>query len=217
MKMQEVDLIIASLVAITGAVLFVTLRRNVQPEASAPAWTWADAIEPEQGNDTSQDAPEPVSVPSIVQAVITAGVSALQLWKPPAKYADTIAAAEVASGLPVDMLARLLWQESHYRDDIITGRTKSPAGALGIAQFMPATAKELNIDPLNTEQAIYAAARYLATLYRRFGNWSEALAAYNWGQGNVQRKGLAKAPKETRDYYAGILADVNNSNGTDYA
>lgn len=141
----------------------------------------------------------------------------LGLWRPPEKYAATIAAAEDRAGLPRNLLARLLYQESHYREDIITGRTRSSAGALGIAQFMPATAAEMGIDPLNPVQAINAAADYLARLHARFGNWSEALAAYNWGMGNVSRKGLAAAPRETRLYYSQILADVNSSNGTAYA
>lgn len=45
-------------------------------------------------------------------------------------------------------------------------------------------------------------------LYRQTGDWAQALAAYNWGIGNVRRKGLAAAPAETRNYYAGILADI---------
>lgn len=137
----------------------------------------------------------------------------LGLWRPPQKYAAMIAQAEAANGLPVDMLARLLWQECRYREDIITGKVRSPAGALGIAQFMPATAREMGIDPLNPAQAISGAARYLARLFNSLGTWREALAAYNWGIGNVQRKGLDAAPAETRRYYAEILADVNAANG----
>ena len=143
--------------------------------------------------------------------------TALGLWRAPAQYAGTIAAAESAHGIPATMLERLLWQECRYREDIITGRTRSPVGAVGIAQFMPATAREMGIDPLNVPQAIDGAARYLARLYRMFGNWSEALAAYNWGMGNVQRKGLASAPRETRDYYTSILADVNAATGSTWA
>ncbi|AVO43336.1 hypothetical protein C6571_16770 [Simplicispira suum] len=148
--------------------------------------------------------------------IMTTARNALGLWHPPEKYAQAIAAAEAANGLPRDMLARLLWQESRYREEIIAGRVRSPAGALGIAQFMPATARELGINALDPFQAIPAAARYLARLYGMFGNWSEALAAYNWGMGNVQRRGLDAAPTETRNYYRQILADVNAANGTSY-
>ncbi|MGA8787260.1 MAG: lytic transglycosylase domain-containing protein [Polaromonas sp.] len=143
--------------------------------------------------------------------------NALGLWHPPAQYAGTIAATEDRYGIPRDILARLLYQESRYRADIISGATSSPVGALGIAQFMPATAAEMGIDPLNPTQAIDGAGRYLSQLYQRLGGWSEALAAYNWGIGNVQRKGIAAAPRETRLYYSQILADVNSTNGTAYA
>jgi soluble lytic murein transglycosylase-like protein len=139
--------------------------------------------------------------------------TALGLWRPPQKYAGQIAQAEINYGLPVDLLARLLWQECRYREDIITGKVRSSAGAMGIAQFMPATAREMGIDPLNPAQAIDGAARYLARLYRQLGNWTETLAAYNWGIGNVQRRGLDAAPAETRRYYAEILADINAANG----
>lgn len=128
--------------------------------------------------------------------------------KVPLQYRGAIAQAEQAGGIPDGMLARLLWQESRYRPEIIDGRKRSPVGALGIAQFMPATAREMGIDPLEPFQAIGAAGRYLSSLYRQTGSWQEALAAYNWGIGNVKRKGLAAAPKETRNYFGQILADL---------
>ena len=111
----------------------------------------------------------------------------LGLWRPPEKYAALIAAAGSKYDLPVDLLARLLWQESRYREDIITGAVRSRVGAVGIAQFMPATAAEMGIDPLNVEQSIDAAAKYLRRLYNSLQVWDKAIAAYNWGIGNVQR------------------------------
>jgi hypothetical protein len=123
-------------------------------------------------------------------------------------YADTISAAEARYGLPDSLLARVLYQESRYRPDVISGATTSPAGALGIAQFMPATARDLGIDPLNPSQAIDGAGRYLKQLFDQFGDWGKALAAYNWGPGNVAKKGMDAAPAETRAYVAYILNDV---------
>jgi len=153
----------------------------------------------------------------IGDTIVNKAVSTLQLWRAPAQYAGLIAQSEARHNIPSGMLERLLWQESRYRDDIITGRVKSPAGATGIAQFMPATAREYGIDPLNVAQSINAAGLYLRRLHNRFGNWTEALAAYNWGQGNVSRKGLAQAPRETRNYYSQILADVNAATGRNLA
>lgn len=124
------------------------------------------------------------------------------------RYAGTISAAAREHGIPFALLARVLWEESRFRQDIIDGTTRSPAGALGIAQFMPATAAELGIDPLKPGQAIDGCARYLRRLYDRFGTWRQAVAAYNWGQGNVNRYGLAKAPEETQRYMREVLTDV---------
>jgi soluble lytic murein transglycosylase-like protein len=124
-------------------------------------------------------------------------------------YQAMIVAGAEGHGVPVSMLAALLWKECRYRPEIINGTTRSRVGALGIAQFMPATAVEelgsveAALDPA---RAIPGAARYLAKLYRATGSWSEALAAYNWGVGNVTRKGIAAAPKETIDYYTVILS-----------
>lgn len=127
------------------------------------------------------------------------------------QYAEQIARAESVNGLPAGLLARLLFEESRYRQDIITGATRSPVGAVGIAQFMPATAKDLNVDPLDPASAIPGAGRYLKQLYAQLGSWDRTLAAYNWGVGNVKRKGLERAPAETRAYVANITNDIGLS------
>ena len=132
----------------------------------------------------------------------------------PEKYRNHIAAAELREGLPHDLLARLLWQESRYREDIISGAVTSPAGAMGIAQIVPRW--HPGVDPLDPFASIDYAARYLRDLRRQTGSWEMALAAYNWGIGNVNRalnnygreNLLAYAPKETRDYVSDITGDV---------
>ncbi len=88
----------------------------------------------------------------------------------------------------------------------------SHAGAMGLFQFMPQTAKEFGLrgnDAFDPEKAADAAARKLGGLMRFFhGDLAKALAAYNWGEGNVQRKGLAAAPEETRNYVPRVLANL---------
>lgn len=126
-------------------------------------------------------------------------------------YADQIAHTEQRYGLPVDLLARLLYQESRYRQDIISGATKSRVGAAGIAQFMPATARDFGIDPLDPIASIDAAGKYLSRLYRTFKRWDYALAAYNWGPGNMAkyiRGEKTVMPAETKNYVAQITTDV---------
>lgn len=105
------------------------------------------------------------------------------------------------TGVPPLLLAALLRQESKFNPGVVNTRT----GASGIAQFMPATAREWfgadwQSGVFNPERAIHQAARYLAWLYRQHGTWRLAVAAYNWGTGLLSRNGLALAPKETRDY-----------------
>lgn len=162
-------------------------------------------------------APDAPIVENIVNTVTSAVRTAFNVWQPPAQYAAAIAAAEDANGIPRDLLARLLWQETRYREDIITGRVRSPAGAVGMAQAMPTTAAEWKFDPLDPFASIDFAGRYLAWLRGRHNSWTEALAAYNWGTGNVARRGLAVAPRETRNYYSQILGDVNARHGTAWA
>lgn len=209
--MESRTLAVLGLLAV--AVVFALTWEEQDGQGEADPWdtTTPDTTTPDTSSDTD------TGKASITDEITDMARRAFNLWQPPAAYAATIAAAEQRHAIPNNMLARLLYQECRWRDDIISGRLRSPAGAVGIAQFMPATARELGIDPLDTTQAINAAGQYLAGLYRKFGNWTMALAAYNWGQGNVQRKGLAAAPLETRNYYSQILADVNAANGSAWA
>lgn len=131
-------------------------------------------------------------------------------------YRSKIEAAAMKHSVPVSILAWLLWKESRYNPAIISGAKRSPVGAMGIAQFMPATAREelgSEAAALDPAIAIPGAARYLRKLFNSLGSWEKALAAYNWGIGNVQRKGLDKAPAETRDYYTTIIARAGGIGG----
>ena len=122
----------------------------------------------------------------------------------PPKYQSLISSASAKHGIPPTLLSALLKQESGFADDVVTGRRKSSAGALGIAQFMPATARGMGVDPLNPTSAIDGAARYLANSYKQFGRWDLALAAYNAGGGAVSKyKGIPPF-KETQNYVASI-------------
>ena len=97
---------------------------------------------------------------------------------------------------------RLIWQESRFRVSAV-----SPAGAQGIAQFMPATAAERKLkDPFNPRQALWAAAGLLSSLKRRFGNLGLAAAAYNAGPKRVTDwlGDKRRLPEETRDYVKAI-------------
>lgn len=110
-------------------------------------------------------------------------------------------AAETAT-IPAAFLARLLWKESRFNPSAV-----SPKGAIGIAQFMPGTAKLRGLeDPFDPTAAIPASAKYLAKLRAQFGNLGLAAAAYNAGENRVARwrAGRSGLSAETRDFVASI-------------
>jgi hypothetical protein len=119
----------------------------------------------------------------------------------PPQYQPMIAQAAQKYGLPADVLTRQLKQESGFNPNAV-----SPAGATGIAQFMPGTAKDMGVNPLDPASAIDGGARYLAQNRDKFGgDMTKALAAYNWGPANVEQWSAAggdfsKLPRETQNY-----------------
>src|SRR5262245_28200258 len=115
---------------------------------------------------------------------------------------DTLAAAAHKSGLPVSFFANLIWQESRF-----VFRAVSPAGALGIAQFMPGTAAAVGLkNPFDPLQALPASARLLGALFQRLGNLGLAAAAYNAGEARVSNwlSNKSGLPQETRNYVLAI-------------
>lgn len=144
-------------------------------------------------------------------AIYFATQGVLVYWKRSAnaqKFLPNLHAAEDAYGIPRDLLARMAYQESRFREDIINGILRSSAGATGLMQLIPRFYP--GVDPLDPYQAIDAAAKSLAGYFRQFGTWKLALAAYNWGPGNLSKNLNApgKWPKETLDYVSQITQDV---------
>lgn len=112
---------------------------------------------------------------------------------------------ETKNNLPPGLLDRVWSAESSRGKKLF-----SSAGAEGPFQFMPATGRDYGLknreERLDFHKSSDAAARYLSDLLRRFdGDVSKAVAAYNWGPNRVIDKGLARAPRETRDYLQKIM------------
>src|SRR5262249_21068268 len=115
-----------------------------------------------------------------------------------------------ANGLPVEFFVRLIWRESRFRPTAIGPLTRSGKHALGIAQFMPATAAERNLlDPFNPIEALPKAAEFLKELRDQFGNLGLAAAAYNAGPGRVRAwmAGTASMPAQTRAYVTAVTGN----------
>jgi Transglycosylase SLT domain/SPOR domain len=111
---------------------------------------------------------------------------------------QALESAAAAHDLPLDFFVRLIRQESNFNPNSV-----SHAGAQGIAQFMPATARWRGLaDPFEPLQALYESARWLRELREQFGNLGLAAAAYNAGPRRVQDwlAGRGQLPGETRAY-----------------
>lgn len=114
-------------------------------------------------------------------------------------------AASKATGLPVELLKRVAGTESNFNPNAV-----SPAGAGGVMQLMPGTAQGLGVQNVfDAGKNIMGGAQYLRQQIDKYGNLPHALAAYNWGPGNVD--GWLKAggdpsrlPAETQGYISKI-------------
>lgn len=108
--------------------------------------------------------------------------------------------AEQVSLAP-ELIRSVVTAESDFQSQAV-----SHAGAQGLMQLMPETAKELGVDnSFDPHQNLLGGSRYLKQLFEKYdGDLDKTLAAYNWGQGNVDRKGLAEMPEETRNYLAKV-------------
>jgi hypothetical protein len=125
---------------------------------------------------------------------------AAQSFVPP-RYAPLIARAAQRWNVGAALLAAQIYAESGFNPF-----ARSPAGALGIAQFMPGTARAYALrNPLDPAQAIDAQAHLMHDLLRQFASVPLALAAYNAGAGAVARCGCIPPYPETRAYVAKIL------------
>lgn len=115
-------------------------------------------------------------------------------------FLEMARAAARRHGVPEDLFLRLVTQESAWNPEAL-----STAGAYGLAQLMPETARDLGVDRENPAQNLEGGARYLAQQYRTFGTWRLALAAYNAGPEAVNRHGGVPPFEETQNYVQVIL------------
>jgi Transglycosylase SLT domain len=132
---------------------------------------------------------------------------AAQTPDPRGSICPMIEAVAQTNGLPVDFFARVIWQESRFRPDVIGPLTHSGERALGIAQFMPGTAVERHLfEPFDPLEALPKSGEFLAELRNQFGNLGLAAAAYNAGPQRVRDfiTGSRDLPLETRNYVLAI-------------
>ena len=120
---------------------------------------------------------------------------------------------EALYNLPAGLLRSVALAESNGNQFAVSG-----AGAQGLFQFMPGTARDMGLrgnDVFNPMKAAEAAARYLSMLLQKNGgDLGKTLASYNWGIGNVQKYGMALMPGETRQYIPKVLSNMPGSGAT---
>ncbi len=117
------------------------------------------------------------------------------------RFVPAFTAAAQATGVDARLLASVAWTESGFNAAAV-----SRAGAQGLMQIMPATARGLGVDPTDPQQAALGAARYLAENLQKFdGRTDLALAAYNAGPGAVRKHGGIPPYAETQAYVSKVL------------
>jgi hypothetical protein len=133
-----------------------------------------------------------------------------------ASLQQIVSSAAASAGVPQAIAFAQAQQESSWNPNAYN----PTSGATGLFQLEPATAAQLGVtNPTDPTQSAQGGMTYLAQLYAQFGDWSTALAAYDWGMGNVQKAQaaygddwLSHAPTETQNYVSTILGSAGMDN-----
>ena len=176
-----------------GEAVVLTLRSGgeVTCDASLIEKIVADEVphpdpEPEQAPAAGSDQKPALDADSILEAT---------------PYGELISAASEAYGVNPLLVRALIQVESNYRP-----RARSSKGAMGLMQLMPQTARQYKVhNPFDPKANIEAGVQQLKTLIDKWGGVELALAAYNDGEGVVQRFGGVPPYRETRTYISKIL------------
>jgi len=124
----------------------------------------------------------------------------------PAAYAPVVAELSARYDLSPALIEAVVWQESRWRANAV-----SPAGARGLAQLMPGTARDLGVNPDDPIANLEGGARYLREQLDRFdGDLERALAAYNAGPGRVIRANGIPRIRETQVYVSSIMGRLSD-------
>ena len=121
-------------------------------------------------------------------------------------YDSLIIASALRHGVDPALMKAMMHTESGFNPN-----ARSPVGAQGLMQLMPATARRFGVyNAWNPAENIEGAAKYLKFLQGRFGNIQHVIASYNAGEGNVAKYGGIPPFRETRDYVQRVLSRYNN-------
>ncbi len=179
-------------------------QQQTEPAATATPETVApEAIAPENIVVPPMATVEAKAIPTPVNETVAPEAIAPQGETSPTNYEEIIQANAAKYKVDPALIKAVIQSESGFKNGLT-----SPAGAQGLMQLMPGTAKSLGVaNVMDPAQNIEGGTKYLAALLHKFdGDEAKALSAYNWGPGNLIKHGLEKAPKETRDYLTKVQA-----------
>jgi soluble lytic murein transglycosylase-like protein len=183
-----------------------TPAATAAPSTASFASALTDATAAGDGTGTSTDFASLASTLGATATTATGGTAATGSSLPASvPYAGEITAAAQANGIDPALLAGLIKQESGFN-----AHAGSGAGAQGLTQLMPATARGLGVsNPFDPVQSIMGGAKYLKQQLDAFGgDVTKALAAYNAGPGAVQRFGGVPPYSETQNYVRIVQANA---------
>ncbi len=125
------------------------------------------------------------------------------------RFDGMIQEAAAGAGVPPAIVKAVIHAESAFNASAV-----SRAGAMGLMQLMPGTARELGVsDPFRAEQNVRGGARYLRHLHDRYGSWTNTLAAYNAGPTAVDRYQGIPPYAETQQYVRRVLTYYRRYHG----
>ncbi len=189
-----------ALVAVVSAVS-VPAHADVLEIASDGQARWVAGPVIDQSSLAQSALEVPADAPVVGESRI--GLSAQAI---PAAYAAKVHELSARFDLSPALIEALVWQESRWR-----ARAVSPAGARGLAQLMPGTARGLGVNPDDPFANLEGGARYLREQLDRFdGDVEKALAAYNAGPGRVMAANGIPAIRETQNYVVAIMGRLSD-------
>lgn len=195
--------VVDSLVLAAGALLL-----------AAPGLALADVLEIGPGgavwvagNSASASVASGMAIAAPVPADVGAApVTLVDEAAGPEQWRGRVAQLAAKYDISPTLLEALVWQESRWRPGAV-----SSAGARGLAQLMPGTARQMGVNPNDPHANLEGGARYLRMQLDAFGGDVEkALAAYNAGPGRVQAAGGIPRIRETQNYVASIMARLTD-------